>query len=237
MIVNYDKKNISFIEFLISQGADVQYNSGNQTPLTKALRSEQKEITSLLLEKGADPNVVASKMTPLMLAAYHFAKVSEKADVCAMLIKHGAKDSILSAAARGDVAAVKAFISSGISLDVQDDDGMTPLMRALNCREASFARFLIEKGADILKKDKDGKTALFYTVYCGSNDNDTYVVAQSLVDKKSDVNMRDKKGNTVLIYAKARRFEKLAEVLVKAGAVLNKEDEEKINKNTIFYSR
>lgn len=63
------------------------------------------------------------------------------------------------AISKGDIATVKKFVEYGMDVN-ESRNGMTPLMYAARYNNAEIAKFLIEKGANILAKDYNGYTAL-----------------------------------------------------------------------------
>ena len=90
----------------------------------------------ILLEHGANPNIIGGGFhhTPLIKACFW------GPDSCAILL-----------------------IEAGANLDVQDDDGKTALMYAVQKIHLEAIKYLIEYGADITLKSKEGLTAFEYT--------------------------------------------------------------------------
>jgi ankyrin repeat protein len=72
------------------------------------------------------------------------------------------------AISKGDIATVKQIIAYGIDLNDCTNRGMTPLMFAAIYNQTEIAKLLIEKGADLSKKDKSGSTALDHAKASGS---------------------------------------------------------------------
>jgi ankyrin repeat protein len=54
---------------------------------------------------------------------------------------------LLTVAAKGDVATVRAILQSGASPNAKDADGITALMYAARKNQAAVAQLLLEKGA------------------------------------------------------------------------------------------
>ena len=69
---------------------------------------------------------------------------------------------MLTAAGKGDLAAVNAMLNSGASANVKDADGITALMYAARKNNAEVASALLNKGADVNAKDNGGWTALMF---------------------------------------------------------------------------
>lgn len=62
----------------------------------------------------------------------------------------------------GNVDALRAYLDSGMSPNLSDDDGLTLLMAALSLGEHECARLLRERGAALEQTDHAGHTALMW---------------------------------------------------------------------------
>lgn len=74
------------------------------------------------------------------------------------------------AISKGDIDTVKQIIAYGIDVNDTTNRGMTPLMYAAIYNQTEIAKLLIEKGADLDKKDKSGSTALDHAKTSGSDE-------------------------------------------------------------------
>lgn len=72
------------------------------------------------------------------------------------------------AISKGDFATVKQIIAYGVDVNDSTNRGMTPLMYAAIYNQTEIAKLLLEKGADLSKKDKSGSTALDHAKATGS---------------------------------------------------------------------
>ena len=106
---------------LLAQGFDPNYTfeeNDNETPLHAASSNGHLLIVHLLIQAGANPNVLNKNIsTPLMQAIEH---------------KHN--------------SVVKYLISVGASLDIRGDDGMTSLHIATKSGNIEAVHYMLEIG-------------------------------------------------------------------------------------------
>ena len=69
---------------------------------------------------------------------------------------------LVSAAAEGNAASVKALIERGAEIEVLENDGWTPLTIAAREGHLEVVKLLLEKGANVNKSEGGGHTALFW---------------------------------------------------------------------------
>jgi len=110
-----------------------------------------------------------------------------------------ANDSLISAAHFGTYADVEAALKSGTNIDQKNEYDVTPLMFAVNNKDLSIAKLLIEKGANVNAEANGSFTPLFYAVE--NNRDEIIEVIQLLVAKGADLEHKNYKGQTVLLYA------------------------------------
>jgi len=84
-------------------------------------------------------------------------------------LKEAATTQLLRAAARGQTEAVKSLIGSGVTVDSQNDFGLTSLMMAAKHGHIDTVNALLEAGADVNVKSKGrgGVNALFWAAVKG----------------------------------------------------------------------
>ena len=63
---------------------------------------------------------------------------------------------------KGDLEAVRRHLDSGVSVDLQDEEGMSALMYAAGQGRSSTVEVLIDRGAALDLQDEDGATALIF---------------------------------------------------------------------------
>jgi ankyrin repeat protein len=124
MLASGGTKNFIIAELLIKKGADIHAkDSKRETPLHYAAAiNGNSKIIELLILNGADVNAGSPSFTPLHRAAYM-----------------GAAENIL------------VLIRNNASINIKDitSEAKTPLELAIDSKQFSAARLLIENGADI----------------------------------------------------------------------------------------
>ena len=129
--------DVSEVQRLINEGADVQLgDNAGWPPIIWAAREGHNEVVKLLLEHGANPNVVEtgnSNMTPL-----HWAATSDNVDCVRMLLENGA-----------DVNRSTTY-------------GYTALMMAANSASPQLVQLLLDYKPDLDLRNNEGQTALAF---------------------------------------------------------------------------
>lgn len=121
---------------------------------------------------------------------------------------------------RGGVKSVLRHIADGADINAKDEeDGATPLIRALQYDSATIAEALIERGAKVNARDKDGETALMIAAGKGMAG-----LVDALIARGAKVNAKDKYGRAPLAHAVLRTPE-IVNALIKAGAKVNAKDD------------
>lgn len=163
------------IKLLKKYKADINItNSNGDTPLSASLMRNDGMLTTALMKNGADVNKKDGRgNTPLYLAVF-----------------------------LGYFNIARFFIDAGADLNaVSGEDKVTPLMAAVSRsdRDIGFLRYMLFKGADIDKRDKNGKYPIFHID--GFSDKDIGRVKETvalLLENGADINAQDNNGNSVL---------------------------------------
>ncbi len=143
---------------LFEKGFDapnIRDGKGN-TLLMLASYNGQLEMTRVLLENGADPQI-ANDMGQIPLAG---------------------------AAFKGNVEMAKVLVEHGANVNAQMPDGKTPLMFAAMFNRIEIIDLFLEKGADISAKSMDGATAQTMAQMMGAEA--ARAKLESLTEKKSN---------------------------------------------------
>ena len=95
-------------------------------------------------------------------------------------------------------------------------------MAATHQRNLNSVKALLDAGADVNAKDKEGHTVLMmavkYSAFGQGKGVEQYKIVQLLVDKGADVNAKQKDGHTALYYAKIRAMFHIKKFLKQHGA-------------------
>ena len=184
--------------------------------------AQNKEITQLLLEYGADANARDDNGRTLL----HIHIIKNK-EIAQLLLKHGA--DVNAKNKRGEIAlhtaenkgVAQLLLEHGADANARDNNGKTPLHITEN---KEIAQLLLEHGADVNAKDRHETTPLHW--WTRRED-----VAQLLLEHGADVNAKDNDGRTPLRYAVIRRrtyksvIEGRVQLLLEHGAKVDTEDE------------
>lgn len=101
---------------------------------------------------------------------------------------------IFSALRRDDSQTVRSHIAAGLSPNIRDEHGTTPLMQATLYGSTGTMRMLLDKGADPNAANEAGATALMWAVHDINK-------VKLLIRRGADVNAASKEGRTALLIA------------------------------------
>lgn len=201
-------------KLLIERGADVNVRSlDGRTPIMiAAARAGARRVLTLLLDKGADPNVEFEGLTALGESAY-------AADVEAMRLllargadpKKGTVASVINAAGADCEPCIELLLPS---LDPKEL-GQAALAVTPPNDDGDELPLFLARGIDSNVTDRQGRSLLMRVA---SSDTLPASVARRLVSAGADVHARTKDGQTALGFATLRGTTAVREVLTSAGA-------------------
>ncbi len=118
-----------------------------------------------------------------------------------------------------DIDAVKAFVTSGIDINIKNDNGITALMLASGHGHKEALELLLDKGADVNVADNNGYTALIFASRGGNKE-----IIELLLDRGVDVDAVDNYGYTALTWAFRQDHKEIVRLLLDKGADINKQN-------------
>jgi ankyrin repeat protein len=174
---------------------DLDANELDKHPLSMATDCRSVELTRLLLENGASPNIVAQmRSTTPLITAIRYGDM----DIIKLLLKYKADPN-----------------------QPYEAEGESPMMIAAACDRAEIVELLIKSGGDV-HYTTSGFSALIQAVYKGNGNIDT---VRCLLHHNIDISSRGTIwGDSALFYAKNKGYSEIAALLEKAGATLNEEE-------------
>ena len=150
--------NADAVKILLDHGADVnaRENYKGQTALMWAAAEGHPDIVKLLLAHGADWKVRSFDRETKM------PKLSAASSVSP--IARGGFTAFLFAAREGDIESAKVMLEGGVDIDQTDVDGTNALVVSIMNKKYTFAKFLLDRGANPNLADVKGRAALYAAV-------------------------------------------------------------------------
>jgi ankyrin repeat protein len=233
---------LDVVKLLTRRGADVNRQDGEfATPLHLAAEGGYVEVARFLLEHGADVNAKdgGHGPTPLQVAL-----LARQSAVAALLVKAGAASNFYTAAATGDLAALRrGFLDDPTTISRPDGRGRSALVYAVATGQAGSARLLLSLGARDFPADYDEREAAWWAVNWKCRDlemtrllldagsdpnlftwiNDTLPIdfVRTMLEHKADPNHVDGRGLRPLHSAAAYDRRDILQLLLDAGADVN----------------
>ena len=233
------------VQALLEAGAKVNAKKKNWTALTVAVWNGHTETAKVLLAGGAKVNekTKVSEVsnifgwTALMLAAS-----GGHAESVQVLLDAGEKINAAIKVRRSPVSAPQVIAPTRQNTDTTADRirhlrlqkrgilgepnlhkgaqaGMTSLMMAAVEGHTNIVTILLETGADVNKKDKDGRMALMH-----ASSYDQFSIVRCLLHAGAKVNVKDKYGSTALMRAAMSGNREIVQALLAKGAKVNAKD-------------
>jgi len=181
-------------EFLVAKGATVDIHSAAGLGMVDEVERFLKSVPELI-----EKRIGVKHRTPL-----HFAAImGEEATIRLLVDKEASIDAsggwgspLYDAVDRGRLGAVKLLIELGAAINGPEAIQSSPLIAAISRKYTDVAAFLIQSGADVGRRAKDGSHALGHAA-CSKN----VELLRTVVAGCPSVNIRSSLGRTPLLLA------------------------------------
>jgi ankyrin repeat protein len=150
--------NAGVVGLLLDRGADVNARERykGQTALMWAAAERHPEVVKLLLDRGADWKIRSfDRETKIP-------KLSAASSITP--IPRGGFPALAFAAREGDVDSARVMLDKGVDINYGDVDNTTALVVSIMNKQYTFAKFLIDRGADVNIAGSYGRTPLYAIV-------------------------------------------------------------------------
>ena len=222
--------NLSLAQCLVKNGADINVkNDAGWTSLHICSREANLEFLNYLIQNGCNVNEGNDhKKTPLHVASRHgnekIARALLKSNANLSLVNNYGQTALYVSTVRGHAKIIRILFEYNADPNQADNQDNTPLHACAMLKESKdegrnveIGELLMQKGAQIDKKNSLGFTPLHY---CAKNN--AVSLANLLVNKLNTLlNMRDAYGQTALFLACKWRSYEMARFLL--GKQANKD--------------
>ena len=166
--------NVAAVKILLDRGANVNAKEKykGQTALMWAAAERHPEVVKLLMAHGADwkvRSVDRETKVPKLSAASSISPIAR-----------GGFTAMSFAAREGDIESAKAMLDAGVDINYGDIDNTSAMVVAIVNKQNTFAKFLLDRGANPNTVDAYGRTALYAVVDIRNQD------WSALPERKSD---------------------------------------------------
>lgn len=193
-------------------------NTDGFTLLESATYANNSEFVEVLLEMGADANILSENENSLLFSA----TINNFFAIASLLIKAGCDINckgkedgfapLFIAAQSGSIDFVKLLVDAKCDIDVQTNSGMTSLLGAVMNGHTEVVNLLVKAGCKVNLQDDIGIFPLSMAAHEGFVD-----IVKILLDNGGDVNLQTFDGVCPLYVAVQNNHLDVVKLLLKAG--------------------
>lgn len=195
------------VKLLLAKGAEIDaQDEYGKTALMLAASSGNAAVVGALLDGGASVNLIDNKGLTALLYSLDDENMA-----------HGEERKTLPA--RRMEAARRILLAKGVDVNAANQDGETPLIRAVRLANVDMVKALLARKADANRSDVFGDTAVTLAYNSGNAELETLLPASSLKLKRQPANVL----NAFLRAAVEKKDEAKVKELLAAGADPNHE--------------
>jgi ankyrin repeat protein len=210
----------SIVQLLVTNGANVNVWSRDETPILLAAKSGERDIYQYLYPLvNTGIRLCANRDGEHLLSATENRRIREQNQLV---------EKFISIATAGNSTEVRRSIEIGVEIDAIGARGHNALMAAAYYGHRSIVKILLEAGADpnLLSDGEDGlgygMSALMFVAgsFFASNRDS---IAKLLIAGGADVDLQGAKGKTAMMYAAiaGSGYRACVKILIAAGADLD----------------
>jgi len=263
------ENNFYIVKFLLVYETKDSLDTINSTHsiFQKAIEKNQLSIVRYLINKGINGKQLPRQRDSILYTTLKnghipMANLLLNKDVLT-LTDDDILDVIKLSIRNGDIKILECLFKNNIKVnDITDKYGYHPIHFAIRDKKIECITYLLENGASINEKTKDGRSPLFLAydthdraiietiiqhnadlndvnkegetiLFLAVKDNDIELV-KYLINNNADLNVKDKDGNTPLMIASHERYFQVVRWLVKGGANINEKN--KYHDTALYYS-
>jgi ankyrin repeat protein len=191
------------VEELLDQRVNIEsrHDSTNRTALAVASHCGNDDVVAILLQHGANPNVVdTAGMTPLHLAAtrghYRAVEILLDEDVQVDAVGPQKKTALRLAADNGHLEIANLLLSRRAKVNARDTQNLTALHSVAGLGDEDIVNLLLSHKADIEAKDGEFQSAIHHAAEKGHEK-----IVDILLARKADIEAPGKESMSPLTTA------------------------------------
>lgn len=262
------QNNFDIVKYLLNYETkdSLQEINSKYNLLITAVEKNHLSIVRYLINNGVNVNEENSRHESAVIIAFKKGYIS----LAKMLLSNEAKvndqeiiEIVKIAINKNNLKIFECLIENNININNKKDRyNNSPLHLAVKEKKLDCVKYLLENGANINDKNKDGQTPLFIAydnndkdtlhtlirynanindtnndgetlLFLAVKDNDIELV-KFLINSDADLNVKDKDGSTPLMIASHERYFQVVRWLVKGGANINERN--KYHDTALYYS-